>query len=120
MQRELDSIGKDDHGYEKLALKVKNEIYLLEIKLIKNAKFLDKVLYSLTSISLNSVNQYFDLFDAVSFFLITYKDYIDVGLFTDLTFLLIKKNAQKRNEDLLYIYRQKIENKLGNLTIAHL
>ncbi len=62
----------------------------------------------------------FDLFDTCSYFLINFKDFIDIGLFTDLTFLLIKKNSMKKSEDLLYIYRQKLQDSLSHTTLGHL
>ena len=63
---------------------------------------------------------FYDLFDVTAYFLITFKDIIDIGLFTDLTFLLIKKNSQKRSEDLLYHYRHKLHDQLSHITVSHL
>ncbi len=74
-------------------LKLDNEKKLLEVKLVNLIKFLDKIIYCLTSISKSDVHMFYDLFDVTSYFLITFKDIIDIGLFTDLTFLLIKKNS---------------------------
>ena len=76
-----------------MRLKLDNQKGLLEIKLVNLIKFLDKVLYCMTAITKSDMHKYYDLFDATAFFLITFKDIIDIGLFTDLTFLLIKKNS---------------------------
>ena len=76
-----------------MRLKLDNQKGLLEIKLVNLIKFLDKVLYCLTAITKSDMHKYYDLFDATAYFLITFKDIIDIGLFTDLTFLLIKKNS---------------------------
>lgn len=94
--------------YNDLNLKLDNEKGLLEIKIVNLIKFLDKVLYCMSTITKSDVHRYYDLFDATAYFLVTFKDIIDIGLFTDLTFLLIKKNSMKRSEDLLYYYRQKL------------
>jgi len=90
------------------------------MKVVALIKYLDKVIYTLNTISKNGVHFYYDLFDTCAYFLIRFSDYIEVGSFTDLTFMLIKKNAKKRNDDLLYIYRQKIQDNMGHLTIGHM
>ncbi len=76
-----------------MRLKLDNQKGLLEIKLVNLIKFLDKVLYCMTAITKSDMHKYYDLFDATAYFLITFKDIIDIGLFTDLSFLLIKKNS---------------------------
>lgn len=105
LEAKLNLIDVNSKEYSDLSLKLSNEKGLLEIKIVNLIKFLEKVLYCMTAITKSDVHRYYDLFDATSYFLITFKDIIDIGLFTDLTFLLIKKNSMKRSEDLLYIYR---------------
>jgi hypothetical protein len=108
LEAKLHCMDVNSKEYAELNLKLDNERGLLEIKIVNLIKFLDKVLYCMSAITKSDVHKYFDLFDATAYFLITFKDIIDIGLFTDLTFLLIKKNSMKRSEDLLYYYRQKL------------
>ena len=108
LEAKLNFLDVNSQEYSDLNLKLSNERGLLEIKIVNLIKFLEKVLYCMTAITKSDVHKYYDLFDATSYFLVTFKDIIDIGLFTDLAFLLIKKNSTKRSEDLLYYYRQKL------------
>jgi hypothetical protein len=71
---QLENISQESEEYQTKNLALQNEVKLLEIKLVAFVKFLDKVLYCLTSISQNQVHLFFDLFDAVAYFLMTFKD----------------------------------------------
>jgi hypothetical protein len=91
------------------------------MKLILLAKFLERVLFAINLITVKfGVHPFYNFYDTCAFFLVKFKDFIDVGPFTEITFGLIKRNASKRNEDLLYMYRQKIQDNIGDVTIGYL
>lgn len=104
-QLKLEGLEAKTKEHSELKLKIDNEVKLLTIKVVSMVKLIEKVLYTLNIICKYGVYPYYDYFDSVAYFLTKFKNFIDVGLFTELTFMLLKKNSSRRNEDLLYLYR---------------
>ena len=90
---------------EDLRVKVDNDIKLMRIKIVALLKTIDRLLYTINLVSKHGIHYYYDLYDTCSFFLIKFKDYVDIGQFTEIAFMLIRRNSQRKNDDLLYLYR---------------
>ena len=64
---------------EDLRVKVDNDIKLVRIKIVALIKTIDRLLYTINLVSKHGVHFYYDFYDTCSFFLIKFKEYVDIG-----------------------------------------
>lgn len=99
---------------------MENQFKLIKVKVVALIRILEKALITFNQIAKYGIHPFFDLFDCCNYFLVRFKAYIDPGMFTDMLYQMLRKNSQKKSENLLYAYREHIQENLGELTSGHL
>ena len=74
-------------------MRLDNDITLLTIKVVALIKFMETILNTINTASKYGVHPYYGFFDTCAYFLMKFQDTIDIGMFTEITFLLIRKNS---------------------------
>jgi len=64
---------------EDLTVKIDNDIKLMRIKIVALLKTIDRLLYTVNLVRKHGVHYYYDFYDTCSFFLIKFKEYVDIG-----------------------------------------
>ncbi|CDW90432.1 UNKNOWN [Stylonychia lemnae] len=88
---------------------------LIKKKIVQELRFMEKILTSLNGIT-PIANQYLELFDQCGYFLMKFKEYIDINFFSSICYQLMKKNPSKKNENLLLEYRKQLASDVESVT----
>eukprot|EP00347_Sterkiella_histriomuscorum_P014706 403359861 len=87
---------------ERAEKKLKSDIFQI-------SKFNNSILQTLNNLA-TVPNDFYEYFDSIAYFLTRFEPYIDLPLYTDLTFQQIRKLSSRKSENLMFLFRQKMEN----------
>ncbi len=85
-------------------MRIDNLEEVFKAKIVAQLSFMEKILTALNTLS-SHINIHYGFFDECACFIIRFQEYVDIGLFTNICFQMIRKNSQRKNEDLLFLYR---------------
>lgn len=74
-------------------MRIDNDAKMIKIKVVAMIMVLERILVTLNTVGKYGVHPYYDFYDTVGYYLMRFNEHIDIGLFSDILFLLIRKNA---------------------------